>query len=191
MAKLIGVSGLAGSGKDQFAEYIRDNAYEYFIIKRFGGKLKEICAILLNVDVELFEDQNFKKKSLGPEWGDNMTVRLLLQIVGTECMRDTLHSDVWVNALMNEFNNYKGEPGSWDCPHWLITDVRFPNEANAIKERGGIMIRINRTSIVQGEHPSETALDHYPFDHYIDNNGSIDDLKTTSIAFYNKVIASF
>ena len=72
---------------------------------------------------------------------------------------------------------------------WIITDVRFPNEAQAIKDRGGIVIRVKRpldrlgnsklpklkhTSVTQ--HPSETALDDYDFDYVIENEGSIDEL---------------
>ena len=67
--------------------------------------------------------------------------------------------------------------------NWIITDVRFPNEAQAIKDRGGIVIRVNRldvdkftTNFPQTLHPSETALDDYKFDHVIDNNGSLEEL---------------
>lgn len=74
-------------------------------------------------------------------------------------------------------------------PRWIITDVRFPNEAQAIKERGGIVIRVNRPADnkittfmkLQGigliEHPSETALDDYEFDEVIINDGTLEDLK--------------
>lgn len=64
-------------------------------------------------------------------------------------------------------------------PNWIITDVRFPNEAQAIKDRGGIMIRIERPGVEShcgGQHPSETALDNYNFDYVIENEGSIDEL---------------
>jgi hypothetical protein len=64
-------------------------------------------------------------------------------------------------------------------PNWIITDVRFPNEAQAIVDRGGIMIRINRTdkSRINADHPSETALDNWDgFNYIIDNNGTIEDL---------------
>lgn len=82
-------------------------------------------------------------------------------------------------------------------PNWIITDVRFPNEAQAIKDRGGIVIRVNRFSeeqkiallkaranrpnnaielALKEEHPSETALDNYEFDHVVENNGSIEEL---------------
>lgn len=69
-----------------------------------------------------------------------------------------------------------------DKPNWIITDVRFPNEAKAIKDRGGIVIRVNRYDEngmpykTLNNHPSETALDDYEFDITIDNNGTIEDL---------------
>lgn len=68
-------------------------------------------------------------------------------------------------------------------PNWVITDVRFPNEAEAIKEHNGITIRINRGLVertgkmIQGpEHISETALDDAKFDYVIENNGTIEEL---------------
>ena len=74
-------------------------------------------------------------------------------------------------------------------PNWIITDVRFPNEAKAIKDRGGIVIRVNRTYYTEDKkyiigydpfetHPSETALDDYEFDYVIENDGSLDELIT-------------
>jgi len=62
--------------------------------------------------------------------------------------------------------------------NWVITDVRFSGEVDAIKSRGGIMIRLTRNSDVISEHTSETALDHYAwFDYGITNNNTtIDEL---------------
>jgi hypothetical protein len=65
--------------------------------------------------------------------------------------------------------------------NWIITDVRFPNELKAIKDRDGITIRVNRLTSQQLKsdippHSSETALDDATFDYTIDNNGSIEDL---------------
>ena len=60
---------------------------------------------------------------------------------------------------------------------WIITDVRFPNEVKAIKDKSGIIIRVNRGDGNTGDHPSETALDNYQdWNYVIDNNGSIEDL---------------
>ena len=61
----------------------------------------------------------------------------------------------------------------------IITDVRFLNEANAIKERGGILIKIERDNGTESTHISETALDSYDidtFDYTINNNGTLEDL---------------
>jgi len=83
-----------------------------------------------------------------------MTPRLMLQLLGTECGRQIIHPNIWVNSLFADYNQpidetqkinkdkgyaYKGE-----ISNWIITDVRFPNEAQAIKDRGGIVIRVNR-----------------------------------------------
>lgn len=133
-----------------------------------------------------------------------LTPRLILQLLGTECGRLIIHPNVWVNALMAEYNTitmsyhndiligrpdecrgkicyYPGYNEKEVFPNWIITDVRFPNEAEAIKARKGILIKINRpnntieTSGIQ-QHPSEIALDDYQFDYTIENEGTIEDL---------------
>lgn len=64
-------------------------------------------------------------------------------------------------------------------PNWIITDTRFPNEAHAVKDRGGIIVRINRpesaiqTTEVRLKHSSETSLDNYSFDYIIENDSDI------------------
>lgn len=109
---------------------------------------------------------------------EKLTVRKFLQRLGTEVGR-AIHPNFWVNAL---FSGYNKIASNWDAdgittvesyPNWIITDVRFPNEADAIKSRGGIMIRMNRNEGVPSDHTSETALDNYiAFDYKINNNGT-------------------
>ena len=126
-------------------------------------------------------------------------------IVGTECGRNIIHPNVWVNVTMNSYKpidcsgNVKcslaGKPDV-SCnkcpqyPNWIITDVRFPNEVEAIKKRDGFIIRLQHEpfkwidndalAMETGkniphvkEHYSETALDLYKFDYVINNNGTI------------------
>jgi hypothetical protein len=167
-------------------------------IKKFASKLKEICSILTGIPVEKFEDQEFKKSELGEEWdylnyehsmrGDTvkMTVRDLLQKVGTDLFRKQLHNNVWINALFGDYKPHK--MSEYNPSNWLITDLRFTNEAEAIKDRGGICVRVNRfetqTFYTQRVsfpdaipiHESERALDDYPFDYVINNKGSIEEL---------------
>lgn len=133
-----------------------------------------------------------------------ITVREFLQRLGTEAMRDVIHPNTWVNALFADYKplmslsgieidfaskqSFKdGEPFygpvPLEHPKWIITDVRFPNEAKAIKDRGGIILRIDRPAKVDlgprrtdWMHPSETALDTWDFDYEIDNDGGVEDL---------------
>lgn len=77
----------------------------------------------------------------------NMTVRDFLQQFGTNACRDQVHPNFWINALFNEYKEYYTgkfvEADKFKLPNWIITDVRFPNELEAIKKRG-LNIRVNR-----------------------------------------------
>lgn len=103
-----------------------------------------------------------------------MTVRQLLQELGTEGLRKGLHENVWVNALMADYKAPK--LSEYHPSKWIVTDVRFPNEAKAIEEKGGILIRVERPGIPLSDHASETSLDDYPFMHVIVNDGDLNDL---------------
>lgn len=131
----------------------------------------------------------------------NYTFRQMLQFVGTDLLRNQLHENVWVNSLFADYKDgyhcggniivskeefINQEPVKNNKNHsveellkknkfsdkWIITDVRFPNEAEAIKKRGGILIRVNNPDYVPypEEHKSETELDSYNgFDFMINN----------------------
>lgn len=83
------------------------------------------------------------------------TVRQLLQIIGTDLLRDMLHPNVHINALFSDYKDkdYKGigngEYHDPNYPNWIITDMRFPNEMKAVQDRNGITIRVNRPFIEQ------------------------------------------
>lgn len=162
---------------------MRDKGWE---VKKYADKLKQIAEILTGIPKVNFESQEFKKSFLGEEWGtirqnplnaippfadvkfnNLMSVREFLQKLGTEGLRNNLHENVWVNALFSEFDSASSK--------WLVTDVRFQNEADAIKNLGGIVVRIDR-GMDTGTHASETSLDDYKFDYTINNKGSLYDL---------------
>jgi hypothetical protein len=150
-----------------------------FINKKFAGKLKAVGSLLTGIPIEKFEDQEFKKTDLPNEWvyvengyaARNMTVRDFLQKLGTEAMRNGLHTNVWVNAL---FADYKPQDapykhlgdlledkhhGVLNNPNWILTDMRFPNELESVVERGGITIRVNRKIKIGGEDYGFTHVD--------------------------------
>jgi hypothetical protein len=212
---IIGISGRIGSGKDTIGEIIQGlsitNGGREFEIKKFAGKLKQIASLLTAIDVKDFEDQEFKKNLLDVEWGTvqnvplnsippfadmqfnvMMSVREFLQKLGTEAMRDGLHTNVWVNALMCDYRRPK--MSEYNPSNWIITDVRFPNELEAINDMNGLTIRVVRPQIetanFKPQHPSETALDDAEFDYEIINDGSVDDLieKVRQILITEKII---
>lgn len=186
---IIGISGKIGSGKDTVGRLIQEEINPDFKIKKFAYKIKQIVSLITGIPTDDLEKQGVKSSKLGPEWdwiyGPNVTrdvvppemrdrarqytVRELLQRIGTEAMRDQIHTNVWVNALFADYNPLED--------HWVITDVRFPNEVDAILQRGGRLIRIERPGVQLIDHPSETALDYYGFKHVIQNDGSIDKLR--------------
>jgi len=174
-------------------------------IKKWAGKLKDIASLLTGIPVESFEDQEFKTTLLGPEWGTVtfnplnaipvfsdiqfnhlISVREFLQKLGTDAIRDGLHTNAWVNALMSDYKKDLSECGTSKkgtvvkCskyPNWIITDTRFPNEAQAIKDKGGLVIRVDRPGVKPiNDHPSEIGLDDWKFDYVINNDGTLKDL---------------
>lgn len=170
-------------------------------IKKWAGKLKTIASILTGISTDKFEDQDFKKTNMPAMWNyletkvDHLTgdvhqyevpmgVRDFLQKLGTDGLRNGLHTNVWVNALLSEYapNGMQDDIGPnmvriVPPSKWIITDTRFPNEAQAVKQSGGITIRIDRPGVsAVNAHPSETALDNWTFDYVIVNGGSEKDL---------------
>lgn len=120
----------------------------------------------------------------------SITIRQLLQQIGTEVMRDAIHPNIWVNALFNDYYKSIKELNPFEdpipyfeknakYPNWIITDLRFPNELKAVKEKKGITIKVNRDLQKESDdysHISKTALDDAEFDYVINNNETIDDL---------------
>jgi hypothetical protein len=190
---IIGLSGRMGVGKDLFAKIVSEsNPDNFWQTKRFAGKLKEIASIITGVPINNWENQAFKEKYMGDDWG--MTYREFLQRFGTDSFRNNVHPNVWVNALISEYDittirwNDDCCASYYDYPNWIVTDVRFPNEAEAIRKRGYPLVRINRDGVNKSNHSSESALDNYGrWDFVIDNNGTIEDFKSKVYEFLERV----
>lgn len=211
-------------------------------IRKFADKIKDMVCLILGCTREELEDSEFKNKELAEEWWRyelpngslidyldknqpefirkyklvKLTPRLLLQLLGTECGRQIIHPNIWVNSLFADY--IPNDKGIYDSrikstihhkskyPKWIITDLRFPNEKKAIEDRGGIIIRVNRnphdrnfsrlnpvslmTQIQEDTHESEIALDDSIFLYTINNNGSIEELivKVKEILIKEKII---
>lgn len=149
------------------------------------GKNWVICGALYSDDyntiTKLFSTYNERENwinslsdslNVRKTWEEELTPRKLLQLLGTECGRDIIHPNIWINALFADYKPLDPENSQSilsaidysNCkfPNWIITDVRFFNEAEAIKKRGGILIRVNRTFVKVGDKVlSKQQIDQY------------------------------
>ena len=186
---LIGICGLIGSGKDTVAQNLIDN--HNFVKISFADKLKDAVASMFSWDRELLDGKTDKSRAWREqvdqywtqETGREITPRLVLQEFGTECMREGFYDGIWVSLTKKHIID---NPNT----HFVIPDVRFPNEAKMLYEVGGQVWRVKRGQdpiwfrIYQDVgvepkdvHASEWAWAHTKFTHTIDNNGTLLDLK--------------
>lgn len=152
------------------------NRFSKFKCVSFADTLKKMASILTGFpDVSMWESAKVKDL-YNPTFG--VTNREILQILG-QSLRDNLSPDVWVNALFATYSSNE---------NWIVTDVRMPNEAKAIKDRGGIIIRVNRNTEYNDNHISETALDNYKdFDFVIDNNEGLEKLVKKVLCIWKSI----
>jgi len=170
-------------------DYVLKPTRSPYQIKKWAGPLRKVAAILLGMDEQYLYttefkesilpecwDKNILNKGEGPDTKAKMTGREFLQKLGTNAMRDGLHTNSWVNALIAEYKPPK--MSEYNPSKWIISDTRFPNELEAVRDRNGITIKVVRPSLVSTDtHPSETSLDHITdWDYVIINDSSIEDL---------------
>ena len=161
---IIGLSGYARSGKDTVASLLPDYTRRAFadVLRDALYRLNPYVGNGLTV-ADLVDEYGWEVAKSGDE------VRRLLQVLGTEVGRKMIDNDIWVKMATRDILKEDAI---------VFTDVRFPNEAEAIKSLGGTVWRIERPGIkaING-HASETAMDDWPFDCTITNSGTLEDLK--------------
>lgn len=163
--KVILISGKAQNGKDTTASILKqtlvDNG-DKVLITHYADLLKYICTNYFGWDG--------KKDDKG---------RQMLQYVGTDVIRKQ-NPTLWVDFVAMILKYFKG---NWD--YVIIPDCRFPNEITRMIEAGfdTIHLRVHRPNFEspltqeQQNHPSETALDDFDADVYIENDSTLTDLK--------------
>lgn len=170
---VVGMSGYAGSGKDTVGSMLVEDFG--FRQVSFAAPLKE-AVYRLNPTVAVFDDKVVRVKDAVDKMGwdrakfEYPEIRTQLQRMGTEVGRDLFDQNLWVNLAMKDIKENGGNV--------VITDCRFPNEAEAIRKIGGRLWRIERPGTKPvNAHPSETALDGEKFDWTLINDGTLDDLR--------------
>ena len=142
-----------------------------YVIIPFAKILKEMLHPML---VCLGYDHNkawrlvtLEKDTVVPGLG--VSVRHMLQTLGTEWGRNCIHTNVWLQCWEQRIAH---------TDFVVVDDVRFPNDADLVTRLGGEMWRIERPGVVANtSHASEGALDSYTFQRRIANQGTLDDLR--------------
>jgi deoxynucleotide monophosphate kinase-like protein len=148
---IIGIRGAAGAGKSTAAKHLIERYG--FKNGKFSGALKAMLRTFLRyrgVDEETIErmiEGDFKEVP-SPHL-NGATPRWAMQSLGNEWGRNCIHRTLWVDTEMEV---------SADETRLVFDDVRYQNEADAIRERGGLIIEIQRNSEERpdvGKHASE------------------------------------
>jgi hypothetical protein len=158
---LIGVHGPLNGGKDTVATYLQAKFPDRFGRYAFARPLKEACEKMFGFSMEQMEDRLLKEQ-VDPFWG--FTPRKALQLLGTEYGRGMLRDDVWIRRAEQELmKNSKSSRGM------IITDVRFPNEAEWIRGKdNAVLLYLEVPGLKRDErynHASEAGID---FDNLVD-----------------------
>lgn len=167
---LIGLSGYAGSGKDSVAN-ILVKRYSY-TRKAFADKLKDFA---VSLDPIIVDDGARRLSEMIEEYGtfeaakrNAPGIRLMLQELGTAA-RENLGDDIWVDQVLPVDSRYEHHART------AITDVRYPNEVDAIHDMFGCVVRVSRPGYGPvNDHASEQEVE---YDHVIENNGTLKDLE--------------
>lgn len=168
MTKVIGITGPAGAGKDTVGMILSE--YHGFHLFAFADPLYDALIAMLQIDEERFRARETKEQ---PIPGLGVSPRVLLQTLGTEWGRNLIHPNWWVKIARQRI--MQRIQSGYDV---VITDVRFQNEVDLVRELGGELIRLARHDVPEvAPHVSENPDIWHQADHLIVNDGSIDELQ--------------
>jgi len=194
---IIGLAGSKGSGKDTFAklcvDIINEEEGHLACVQSWAYLLKKSAAATLGIDIDDINSWADSMKNEGQveaAWYDDsdnvvtISGREFLQNYGTEAHREIFGKDFWVNAFWEE--NDEAALNIVDV--MFIADTRFENEAQSIKDRGGIVLRIDRGLAKSNDtHASELGLPGELIDIVVDNNGTLYELEQSARTFVNSI----
>jgi hypothetical protein len=173
---LYAICGNKRHGKDSIADVLVK--HHQFRKDSFARPMKEACSIIFGWDLDFMEKH---KEDIDPSFG--ISPRQALMLLGTEfgqhmlCekypqFKEITGRKLWAKRVLASYNCQASNK------RLVISDLRFPHEAEVVREKGGKIIRVYRYSWpVDLSHESESAVEDVRFDYFIPNNGSLADLE--------------
>lgn len=187
---IIGIAGFKSSGKDTIAEYLI-NEYGFKRLS-FASAVKDILSIMFSWPRDKLEgltkEDREWREMVDPWWSKKLqmpelTPRFVMQYIATDLFRNHFNQDIWINIVEKQLEENK-------YTNIVITDCRFQNEINMIKNIGGKIIQVHRNvpewfyKYRSGEdrheiyliHRSETEWIRCHRDYDIDNDNTMEEL---------------
>lgn len=146
---IVGLVGFAGSGKGTVGDILREK-YDFTKLS-FADAVKDATSAIFGWSRHLLEGDTDESRVFretkddfwSARFGYDVTPRKMMQLMGTEAGRNVFHTDLWVHTVERRIQ-YKRE---WEFEDmFVIPDVRFPNEIEAIRRMGGHVVRVVRGS---------------------------------------------
>jgi hypothetical protein len=170
---IVGLTGFAGAGKDTAAGYLAEAL-------QARGKRVEIMSFAeplramlrgLGVPNQYMTERQLKELDVP---GFNASYRHMAQTLGTEWGRQCMGGNIWLRHLEMRI----GQACAGRQVNFVfVTDVRFPNEANWVREQRGSLVHIDRPGLQRvREHVSERAA--LPWDHWLANDTDLGGLRS-------------
>lgn len=183
--RIIALCGRKRSGKDTAAKALRCFGYKQIA---FAEPLKAMLVGFLVASGMTRDNAHFEVYDADREAPlhelNGRSVRHALQTLGTEWGRDLMHPALWRDATMRAI---AAQPDR----RFVISDLRFPNEAMAVHGAGGVIVRIDRLDYAPRDvHISEKHIETLPVDHVIQNaSASANDFTRLVEDFYLTCLA--
>lgn len=162
---IIGISGLARSGKSTAAKFI-DRHFGYTEVA-FADRLKSGLYAMFDLDPYYIKN----KEEVIPWIG--CSYRKLMQTLGTEWGRESINENLWVLQMIRTIQAMENGDSS---EGYVISDVRFGNEAGWIRQVGTLLHIQRDHDIEVRAHKSENGIEPLEGEWIVYNNGDIQHL---------------
>ena len=187
LPKLIGVLGRSRSGKDTTANIIMSLYPEQYILRRFAQPIKNALKEIYDFTPEQLEDD--EKEVIDKRY--NITPRQAMQEMTAHYLKK--HGGAFFSERVFtafDISASASDSATVSAPFGIIIpDVRYEHDINAIRNRGGIIIKVTRPSLtINQQHTVEDNIQTFEGDFTIVNDGDILHLKNKIESIFNQIL---